>query len=84
MMFVALLMRAWICTMKTFVVMPRVLADDVLIVAAGVDMLRKHAHALNQTHIYLQAVGARVAPTKISNFASCTKAKCELAHGGRP
>lgn len=54
---------------------PKVLADDVLIVVTGRHMLRVFANTLNATHSYLQDLGARIAPTKSYNFASCTTAK---------
>ena len=59
MIFVALLMGPLICMMKCLSVVPRVLADDVLIMAVGVDMLRTYSLALNQTHIYLRAIGGK-------------------------
>ena len=61
--------------MQAPMVMPRALADDVMILAVGADMQQKYARALNHNHIYLQAMGARVAPAKSFNFGSCAKAK---------
>ena len=47
MMVVALIMRPWLVMMKTMSVMPRVLADDVLSIAQGRDMLKQFANALD-------------------------------------
>ena len=66
----ALLMRAWVVEVKAMGVQPKVLADDVLMVAQGRSMLKKYAKALNFTHLYLQDLGAKVAPTKSYNFSS--------------
>ena len=46
------------------------LADDVMIIAKGRRMLRQYTKALDQTHQYLQDMGAKVAPAKSYNFAS--------------
>ena len=70
MMIVAIMMRPWVSMLKGMDVQPKVLADDVLIIAQGKSMLSRMARALNATHIYLQAMGAKVAPTKSFNFAS--------------
>ena len=50
MQIVALLMRPWILLMRCMHVVPKVLADDVLIVAQGRRMLAMFAHALHATH----------------------------------
>ena len=69
MMMVALIMRPWIELMaliggiRCFIV-----ADDVLILATGKAMIGYFAKALNCTHTYLQAMGARVDPTDSFNF----------------
>ena len=41
-----------------------ILADDVLIIAKGKLMVSLFAKALNTTHQYLQAMGAKAAPSK--------------------
>ena len=72
---VALIMRPWIAIMRTFVdVRCFILADDVLILALGENMLGQFAKALNATHDFLQQMGAKVAPNKSYNFASGRKA----------
>ena len=62
---VALIMRPWILTVKNITgISCFILADDVLIVGAGMKMLTKFAGALNATHEYLHQMGAKVAPDK--------------------
>ncbi len=70
MMIVAVIMRPWLRMVKEMNVQPKVLADDVLIIAQGKGMLSKLANTLNATHVFLQDMGAKVAPTKSFNFAS--------------
>ena len=72
---VALIMRPWIAIMRTVVdVRCFILADDVLILALGENMLGQFAKALNSTHDFLQQMGAKVAPNKSYNLASGRKA----------
>ena len=73
---VALIMRPWIMLMRTFTeVQCFILADDVLIIATGVHMAATFVKALNATHLYLQTMGAMVAPNKSYNFASHSQVK---------
>lgn len=51
------------------------LADDVLILATGKHMAAKLVKALNATHLFLQTLGAMVAPNKSYKFASHPKVK---------
>ena len=71
MMMVGLIMRPWI-ELLAFIggIHCFILADDVLILATGKAMVGYFAKALNCTHKYLQAMGARVAPTKSFNFTN--------------
>ena len=55
-----------------------ILADDVLITAAGDRMYDSFVLALNSTHEYLQQMGARIAPDKSFNCASHPKARAWL------
>ena len=72
---VALIMRPWIIMMRTVGgVKCYILADDVLILATGMRMIASLAAALNKTHMYLHAMGAKVAPAKSYNFASTVAA----------
>ena len=76
---VALIMRPWIIQMRTYVgITCYILADDVLILGTGMKMVSNFAKALNATHLYLHKMGAKVAPDKSYNFASCNKARCWL------
>ena len=71
MMIVALIMRPWAMLMRCYDdVACYILADDVLITAAGDRMYDSFVHALNSTHEYLQQMGARVASDRSYNFAS--------------
>ena len=71
---VALIMKPWVILMRACSVTCFILADDVLIIATGANMLDRFQKALNATHKYLQAMGARVAPDKSYNFTSTKKA----------
>ena len=68
MMMVALIMRPWVRLMVLMGTTPRVLADDVLIIAVGKKLLGKYARALNATHQYLHDLGAKIAPAKSFNL----------------
>ena len=75
MMMVALIMRPWIELMALVGgVQCFIFADDVLTLATGKAMIGYYARALNSTHKYLQAMGARVAPPKSYN---CTNRKTQ-------
>ena len=69
---VAFIMRPWI--RKYVGVSCYILADDVLIIGTGIKMLARFVGALNATHEYLHHMGAKVAPDKSYNVASCIKA----------
>ena len=76
---VALIMRPWIINMRTHAgITCYILADDVLIIGTGMKMVSKFAGALNATHRYLHLMGAKVAPDKSYNFASCKKTRSWL------
>ena len=69
-------MRPWIIPVRKYAgIKCYILADDVLIIGAGLKMLSKFAGALNATHRYLHLMGAKVAPGKSYNFASYKKAR---------
>ena len=53
----------------------RVLADDVLLMAHGSNMLAQSVRELNATHVYLHAMGVKVASAKSYNFANVKSAK---------
>ena len=70
MMITALLLRGWVVQMKELGIHPRVLADDIQIVAVGEDHLEKLVRAMDDTHVYLQSMGAKTAPTKSRTFST--------------
>ena len=70
MMFTALLLRPWVGLMKTCNAIPRVLADDLLILNIGRGHLEAFTKALNATHEFLYDMGARVASNKSYNFSN--------------
>ena len=77
---VALIMRPWIKLMNTVHgIRTYILADDVLLIGTGEDMVKYLAEALDRTHQYLHAMGARVAPDKSYNFASTAAARTWLS-----
>jgi hypothetical protein len=59
MMIVAIMMRPWLSMIKEMGLQPKVLADDVLVLAQGKSMLSRLARGLNATHVYLQAMGPK-------------------------
>ena len=75
MMFIALVLDPWITQQRIAGNFPKILADDILLVAKGPDMLHKFSGGLADTHQYLVDMGARIAPDKNTNFASTTEAR---------
>ena len=57
MMIVALLLRAWIVEMKQMNLKPRVLADDLHVIAVGYDHLGQFQKDFDKTHCHLEAMG---------------------------
>ena len=70
MMVVALLLRAWIVEMKGVGLKPRVLADDLQLMAVGEDHLEKSQKGFDKTHCHLESLVARLAPQKSVTFAT--------------
>ena len=71
MMMVALIMKPWIILMRQVTgIMAFILADDVLVMVDGTDIVGNVAEAIDKTHEYLHDMGANVAPDKSYNFAS--------------
>ena len=62
MMVVALILRPWIMQMREAAVVPRILADDLQIIATGPNHLENFEHAFDKTHEHLHDMGARLAP----------------------
>ena len=75
MMFIALLKRPWTVAMDTMNAVPRILADDLMILTHGTQHLIKMQEALNFTHQFLQDMGATVAPKKSFVFCSNSRAR---------
>ena len=67
MMVIALCMRPWVLKMKDMDVQPRVLADDLLVVADGPRHAVLAEAALDTTHSMLHAMGARISGLLSSN-----------------
>lgn len=67
---VALIMCPWVSLITTLTAIPRVLADDILLITTGPTALCDFTTALDTTHQYLSRLGARVAPNKSITFAS--------------
>ena len=78
MMMTALLLRPWVMLMKARHLFPSILADDILLVAKGKDMLGNFSIGLHETHEYLIMVGAKIAPKKSFNFASTLECRTWL------
>ena len=72
MLYCALIMRPWILQMEALQTIRRVLADDLLIYAGGHCHASRFQLALDETHLYLQLMGAKVAPAKSYIFTSST------------
>ena len=75
MMIMALIMRPWLQKTKELNVEPKVLADDVLIIATGSRIIKRLARAIDAAHEFLPDLGAKVAPCNCFNFASNATAR---------
>ena len=71
MMVMAFVMRPWIKIMRALGVKPRVLADDIMVIAVGDNHNRNFTEAYDTTHQYVQDMGGRIAPNKSHTFSSC-------------
>ena len=60
----AILMRPWVVMMRERGVHPSLYVDDLMILASGEDMLFKFSTAMNDTHEYLEDMGAGVSADK--------------------
>ena len=72
---VALMMRACIKEMQHYAVEPRLLADDLQIASTRERHLSNFEFAYNRTHLHLEKMGARIAPSKCNTFSSETKSR---------
>ena len=69
MLFISLMLRPWILYMKRLSCVPRVLADDLLVMSLS-PKLDVFIEGYEATHIYLADMGAKVAPNKSYTFSS--------------
>ncbi len=79
MLFTALIMRPWVLMAKARGCLPRILADDIMLIAKGKGAIRRFASVLNLSHQYLLDMGAKIAHGKSINFASTKTARTWLA-----
>ena len=70
MMVIALTLRPWVMEMSKMQVKPRILADDLLVVANGAAHAVLAEQAIDKTHRMLGEMGAKVAANKSYNFSS--------------
>ena len=70
MMFIALQMRPWVIAMRGIGAIPRILADDLMIITTGVHHCASMEKAINLTHCMLHNMGATVAPDKSYIFTN--------------
>ena len=73
MMIKSLLLRAWVMQMRDMDVLPRILADDLQLMATGEeekDHLQLFRDAFDATHLHLEDLGARLAPKKSITWSS--------------
>ena len=62
MMVTSLLLRAWVEQMRAIEVKPRILADDLQLMAMGEGHLERFKMGFDLTHIHLEDLGALLAP----------------------
>ena len=66
--------ETWIILMRTIPgIICFILADNLLVLVEGADMVDRLAQALNSTHEFLNDMGAKVVPAKSYYFANCKK-----------
>ena len=70
MLMIAILMTPWVQMAKANNTSPKVLADDILLLASGEHCTKHFANMLDKTHIYLIDIGANISTPKSFNFAS--------------
>ena len=75
MMLVAFIMRPWIMIMREIGTIPRVLADDILILVLGPEHAAKLKQAYDVSHQYLKAMGAQIAADKSAVFSTCRRTR---------
>ena len=78
MMLIALITRPWMQMVEEHNVTPRGLADDLLVIAAGVDHVANLIEATEKTHEFPDLIGAKVATKKSILFATSETARKQL------
>ena len=73
MMAIALMFRPWDVALASPFVIPRMLADDLLVYTRGIHHKELLCKAADFTHTFLADMGAVVAPTKSFVFSSCSE-----------
>ena len=75
MMLIALMLRPWVMAIESIGAMPRILADDLMILTSGIHHCQLMHKAINLTHQMLSDMGAAVAPAKSFIFTDRTSAR---------
>ena len=79
MLFIALLLRAWLVQMKSFNVTARALADDLLVFATGFQALNRFTLAFQATLQHMVGLGGRTSAPQNRLFASFAKHRTWLS-----
>ena len=69
MMIVALIMKPWILEMRRLGARGRILADDIFVAATGIRHRELFIAGYQETHEYLERMGAKMAPSKSYVFS---------------
>ena len=78
MMLIAFLLRPWISVMKNIGAIPRILADDILVFAKGLDHEAVFLRAFEATHVFFDDIGAQLAPSKSTTFSTVRTTRAKL------
>ena len=84
MMIIAIMMLAWVNLMRAKGLHPRVLADDIMLLAFGEDHLRRFQSGFNATLGYIADMGGKVAASKSYVFSTHTTARAFLKQHNWP
>ena len=57
---------------------PRILADDIMLLTTGPDHLELFTDTFTATHKYLQDLGSQIAPTKSLTFSTLASTRKQL------
>ena len=80
MTFTALLVRPWTIQVQKRGAIPRVLADDLHIVAAGGKHHETSSKAIRDTHIFITTAGGRIAASKSYAYSTDKRTRKRLHH----